>query len=341
MSAAPQNYLDWAAEQQVFESMAAIASGWLTLREPGVEPESLVPQRVTAGFFNVLRVASGDRPARSPSTTRSRARDRVAVLSDGLWRRRSAPIRRSSAARSLSRRSKAATRHGGVTKSSASCRRTFAYPVGAASPDRPLDSLCRARRTSASAIRRASTSICRSIARLKPGVRSSRRRRSWIRSRPRSNGQSRVEQGQPVGVRPLIDHLLGARIEVVAADAARRRRPRAAHRVRERRQPAARPRHARASARSASAPRSAPAAGACPAAARREPRALGGWHRLRGRRSPGGRSSCSRASMPEGVPRVADDRARPARARRRGGDGARHRHAVRHRARAAGCRGPI
>src|SRR5215211_5938519 len=54
---APQNYLDWAAQQRVFESMAAIASGWLTLREPGIEPESLVPQRVTAQFFEVLRVA--------------------------------------------------------------------------------------------------------------------------------------------------------------------------------------------------------------------------------------------------------------------------------------------
>jgi hypothetical protein len=41
---APQNYADWAAEQRVFESFAAIASGWLTLLEPGVEPESLVPR---------------------------------------------------------------------------------------------------------------------------------------------------------------------------------------------------------------------------------------------------------------------------------------------------------
>src|SRR5687768_16821222 len=51
-SVAPQNYLDWAAQQNAFESIAAIASGWLTLREPGAEPESLVPQRVTAGFFD-------------------------------------------------------------------------------------------------------------------------------------------------------------------------------------------------------------------------------------------------------------------------------------------------
>ena len=86
-TAAPQNYLDWVAGQRVFESMAAIGSGWLTLRLPGGEPESLIPQRVTASFFDVLRV----RPAigRAFSAANEVAgRDKVAVLSDGLWRRR-------------------------------------------------------------------------------------------------------------------------------------------------------------------------------------------------------------------------------------------------------------
>ena len=55
-SSAPQNYLDWAAQQQVFESLAAIAGGAATLREPGAEPEDLRVQRVTASFFDVLRV---------------------------------------------------------------------------------------------------------------------------------------------------------------------------------------------------------------------------------------------------------------------------------------------
>ena len=54
-SAAPQNYTDWAAQQQVFEAMAAIAGGAFTLREPGAEPEDLRAQRVTSGFFDVLR----------------------------------------------------------------------------------------------------------------------------------------------------------------------------------------------------------------------------------------------------------------------------------------------
>ena len=87
MFVAPQNYLDWVAQQQVFESTAAVASGWLTLRLPGVEPESLVPQRVTADFFTVLRVS----PALGRTFTvdnETAGADRVALLSDALWRRR-------------------------------------------------------------------------------------------------------------------------------------------------------------------------------------------------------------------------------------------------------------
>ena len=86
-SAAPQNYMDWAAQQQVFESFAAIGGGAFTLREPGAEPEDLRAQRVTSGFFNVLRTA----PAIGRAFTSENevdGRHRVAVLSDGLWRRR-------------------------------------------------------------------------------------------------------------------------------------------------------------------------------------------------------------------------------------------------------------
>jgi putative ABC transport system permease protein len=86
-SIAPQNYMDWAAQQQVFESMAAIAFGAFTLREPGAEPEDLRGQRVTAGFFNVL----GVQPAIGRAFTaesEAEGNNRVAVLSDGLWRRR-------------------------------------------------------------------------------------------------------------------------------------------------------------------------------------------------------------------------------------------------------------
>ena len=86
-SAAPQNYMDWAAQQQVFESMAAIAGGVVHAARAGAEPEDLRAQRVTADFFDVLRV----QPALGRAFTAENevdGRHRVAVLSDGLWRRR-------------------------------------------------------------------------------------------------------------------------------------------------------------------------------------------------------------------------------------------------------------
>ena len=86
-SASPQNYMDWAAQQQVFEAIAAVAGGTYTLLEPGMEPEEVRAQRVTAGFFDVLR----ERPVIGGAFTAENeveGRHRVAVLSDGLWRRR-------------------------------------------------------------------------------------------------------------------------------------------------------------------------------------------------------------------------------------------------------------
>jgi putative ABC transport system permease protein len=84
-SVAPQNYLDWVTQQRVFESIAAVAGSTMTLREPGVEPQDLRTQRVTASFFDVLRI----RPAIGrPFTTENEVdgRHRVAVISDALWR---------------------------------------------------------------------------------------------------------------------------------------------------------------------------------------------------------------------------------------------------------------
>src|SRR5262245_6234658 len=86
-SSAPQNYADWAKRQQTFESIAAIAGGAVTLKEPGMEPEEVRAQRVTAEFFKVLRA----QPARGRTfgvENETEGRDQVVVLSDGLWRRR-------------------------------------------------------------------------------------------------------------------------------------------------------------------------------------------------------------------------------------------------------------
>ena len=118
-SAAPQNYIDWAAQQQVFESIAAIAGGAVTLREPGAEPEDLRSQRVTADFFKVLRVQPvlGRGPAAEEEVD---GRHRVAVLSDALWRRRFGA--------DPTIVGRAIPLEGGRTRSSASCRPISSIP---------------------------------------------------------------------------------------------------------------------------------------------------------------------------------------------------------------------
>jgi putative ABC transport system permease protein len=84
---APQNFLDWAARQQVFDSMAAIAGTTFTLRDPGVESEELLALRVSGTFFDVLRVSPVLGRGFGPQAERD-GREQIAVISDGLWRRR-------------------------------------------------------------------------------------------------------------------------------------------------------------------------------------------------------------------------------------------------------------
>ena len=51
----PQNYLDWMVQQQVFESMAAVADArHASAARRGAR--ELVGERVTASFFDVLRI---------------------------------------------------------------------------------------------------------------------------------------------------------------------------------------------------------------------------------------------------------------------------------------------
>ena len=83
----PQNYLDWTVQQQVFESLAAIADGEFTLQMPGAAPEDVVALRVTASFFDVLRI----RPAIGRVFTADsevEGQHRVAIVSDAFWRQR-------------------------------------------------------------------------------------------------------------------------------------------------------------------------------------------------------------------------------------------------------------
>ena len=183
---APQNYMDWAAQQRVFESIAAIASGWLTLREPGVEPESLVPQRVTAPFFDVLRV----RPAIGRVFTAENeapGRDRVAVLSDAIWRRRFGGD-----PQVVGRTIPLDDVEGGEGRYEVLgvMPPGFAYPV---SVSRPTDIWIPYVVPADQRIRHpASRSIyLQTIARLKPGVSLAARRRRWIKSPLRSRRRTR------------------------------------------------------------------------------------------------------------------------------------------------------
>ena len=198
--AAPQNYMDWAAQQQVFESIAAIAGGAVTLREPGAEPEDLRSQRVTADFLKVLRVqpALGRGPVVDEEVD---GRHRVAVLSDGLWRRRfgadPAIVGR------------AIPLAGGSYEVIGVMPADFTYPVGATRPTDlwvpyvvPADE--RIRNPQRVSI------YLQTIARLKPGV-SVQQAQAQM-----DQVAAALEQAHPVwnkdskiGVRPLRDHIVG------------------------------------------------------------------------------------------------------------------------------------
>jgi len=201
-SAAPQNYLDWAAQQQVFESFAAIAGGAFTLREPGAEPEDLRAQRVTAGFFEVLRV----RPALGRAFTIEKevdGRHRVAVLSNALWRRRfggnpdivgrTIPL------------------EGGSFEVVGIMPPDVTYPVGAV---RPTDLWVPYVVPSNERIRNPSgrSIYLQTIARLKPGVSVEQAQAQMDQVAAALEKTHPVwNKDNKVGVRPLRDHLVGAR----------------------------------------------------------------------------------------------------------------------------------
>ena len=210
--AAPQNYLDWAGQQQVFESFAAIASGWLTLHEPGAEPESLVPQRVSAEFFDVLRVNPAIGRAFTPENEVA-GRDRVAILSDGLWRRRfgadPAIVGRLVALEDLED-SRGATEGGGYEIIGV-MPPDFAYPVGVS---RPTDIWIPYVVPSDHRIRnpQSRSNYLQVIARLKPGVPLGQAQAQMDQVASAIEGANPIwNRNNRIGVRPLVDHIVGSR----------------------------------------------------------------------------------------------------------------------------------
>ena len=85
---APQNFLDWRAQQDVFTGLAAVNEATFSFKREGDgEPETLRSQMVTAEFFGVLRVTPLiGRPFTAENEVNGRGR--VAVISYSLWQRR-------------------------------------------------------------------------------------------------------------------------------------------------------------------------------------------------------------------------------------------------------------
>ena len=81
-----RHFTEWRARCSSFEALSAISQGTLNLTGTG-EPEQINAARVSANLFDTL----GVRPRLGRAFTDgedAEGRDRVAVISDGLWRRR-------------------------------------------------------------------------------------------------------------------------------------------------------------------------------------------------------------------------------------------------------------
>lgn len=196
----PQNYLDWVSHQQVFESIAAVAdSNDFVLQRPGAEPEVVTVHRVTASFFDVLRT----RPAIGAAFTSRHevaGSDRVAVLSDGFWRRQFGG-ESSAIGRTLSLNGESYEIVGIMSAG-------FAYPPGASKPAEIWTPWVP---TAQEHVRGRGRSIyLQSVALLKPGMTIAQAEAQMSRvgeSIAAANPASMIRKG--VGVRPLRDHFVG------------------------------------------------------------------------------------------------------------------------------------
>ena len=82
----PPNFVDWQRQNTVFESMAAMADTRANLTGAG-DPEQVVVQNVTAGFFHVV----GVNPVLGSGFTEEnwkKGKDDVLILDYGFWKRR-------------------------------------------------------------------------------------------------------------------------------------------------------------------------------------------------------------------------------------------------------------
>ena len=201
-NASPQNYLDWVARQQVFDSIAAVANTSFTLRDRGDEPEELIAQRVSPAFFDVLRVRAAYGRLFTSEDARLERED-IAVISDGLWRRRFGAD-----PNVIGRTLRTDT---GTLEIVGIMAAGFQYPVGAV---RPTEVWIPFVVPPSQRIRNAGTrsSYLQAIARLKPGlsVQDAQTQMDQVAEalraeHPEWNRETRF------GVRSLVDQIVGAR----------------------------------------------------------------------------------------------------------------------------------
>ena len=83
---APANYIDWRDQNQVFQSMAAIADQSFNLTGAG-DPERIEGRRVSTSLFPMLGVEPQIGRVFTPEEDQAGA-NRVVMMSDRLWRRR-------------------------------------------------------------------------------------------------------------------------------------------------------------------------------------------------------------------------------------------------------------
>jgi putative ABC transport system permease protein len=203
MRVQPQNYLDWIAQQRVFEAIAAIDDSEFTLRTPGGEPDDVAAQRVTASFFDVLRVKPSLGRTFTPDTEVD-GRHRVAVLSDAFWRRQYGG-NPDIVGRTI-------TLDDGSYEVAGIMGPAFSYPVGAI---RQTDLWVPYVVPPNERVRgRGFALYLQAIARLKPGVTIAEAQANMDQiaaaidqANPSPRGPARTSQ---FGVRPLRDHLVGA-----------------------------------------------------------------------------------------------------------------------------------
>jgi putative ABC transport system permease protein len=88
----PANFVDWRRETRSFDHMVAWRNWWFSIAEPGTgtvgrNPEQVRGVSISPAFFDMLGVrAAAGRTFRADEE--QPGRDRVAVLTDGFWRRR-------------------------------------------------------------------------------------------------------------------------------------------------------------------------------------------------------------------------------------------------------------